>query len=72
MFTLRHASEVRAMSAIDELKAVPASINPEEVKLAGQVIVGRYAGTDRAPAAASRATGAKSGGTGSAGRYPCE
>src|SRR4029079_19451027 len=38
MFTLRHASEVRAMSAIDELKIVPAKIKPEEVKLARQVI----------------------------------
>lgn len=38
MFTLRHASEVRAMSAIDELKTVPASIKPDEVKLAKQVI----------------------------------
>lgn len=38
MFTLRHASEVRAMSAIDELKQVPTSIKPDEVKLARQVI----------------------------------
>lgn len=38
MFTLRHASEVRAMSDIDELKTVPASIKPDEVKLARQVI----------------------------------
>jgi DNA end-binding protein Ku len=38
MFTLRHASEVRAMSAIDELKLVPAKIKPDEVKLARQVI----------------------------------
>jgi DNA end-binding protein Ku len=38
MYTLRHASEVRAMSAIDELKAVPAKIKPDEVKLARQVI----------------------------------
>src|SRR5678815_4188193 len=38
MFTLRHASEVRAMSAIDELKSVPAKIKPDEVKLARQVI----------------------------------
>jgi DNA end-binding protein Ku len=38
MFTLRHASEVRAMSSIDELKAVPAKIKPDEVKLARQVI----------------------------------
>ena len=38
MFTLRQASEVRAMSAIDELKLVPKSVRPEEVKLAKQVI----------------------------------
>jgi len=38
MFTLRHASEVRAMSAIDELKTVPTKIKPDEVKLARQVI----------------------------------
>lgn len=38
MFTLRHASEVRSMSAIDELKLVPKAIKPNEVKLAGQVI----------------------------------
>jgi DNA end-binding protein Ku len=38
MYTLRHASEVRAMSAIDELKTVPAKIKPEEVKLARAVI----------------------------------
>jgi DNA end-binding protein Ku len=38
MYTLRHASEVRAMSGIDELKLVPARIKPDEVKLARQVI----------------------------------
>ncbi len=38
MYTLRHADEVRAMSAIDELKTVPAKIKPDEVKLARQVI----------------------------------
>jgi DNA end-binding protein Ku len=38
MYTLRHASEVRAMSAIDELKTVPAKIKPDEIKLAKQVI----------------------------------
>jgi DNA end-binding protein Ku len=38
MYTLRHASEVRSMSAIDELKTVPAKIKPDEVKLAKQVI----------------------------------
>jgi DNA end-binding protein Ku len=38
MYTLRHASEVRAMGAIDELKLVPAKIKPDEIKLARQVI----------------------------------
>jgi DNA end-binding protein Ku len=38
MYTLRHAAEVRAMSAIDELKMVPATIKADEVKLARQVI----------------------------------
>src|SRR5690349_20238951 len=38
MYTLRHASEVRSMSSIDELKTVPAKIKPDEVKLARQVI----------------------------------
>jgi DNA end-binding protein Ku len=38
MFTLRHASEVRAMSSIDELKTVPPKIKPDEVRLARQVI----------------------------------
>jgi len=38
MYTLRHASEVRSMSGIDELKTVPAKIKPDEVKLARQVI----------------------------------
>ena len=38
MFTLRHASEVRSMAGIDELKTVPAKIKPDEVKLARQVI----------------------------------
>jgi DNA end-binding protein Ku len=38
MYTMRHASEVRAMSGIDELKTVPSKIKPDEVKLARQVI----------------------------------
>jgi DNA end-binding protein Ku len=38
MYTLRHASEVRAMGAIDELKTIPARIKPDEIKLARQVI----------------------------------
>src|SRR5436190_10849742 len=38
MYTLRHASEVRSMGAIDELKLMPAKMKPDEVKLARQVI----------------------------------
>ena len=38
MYTLRHASEVRSMGAIDELKSVSTKIKPDEVKLARQVI----------------------------------
>jgi DNA end-binding protein Ku len=38
MYTMRHASEVRAMNAIDELNLVPAKIKPDEIKLAKQVI----------------------------------
>jgi DNA end-binding protein Ku len=38
MYTLRHASEVRAMKEIEELKTVPQKIKPDELKLARQVI----------------------------------
>ncbi len=38
MYTLRHASEIRSMDAIDELSGVPATVKPEEVKLARQVM----------------------------------
>ena len=38
MYTMRHASEVRSMGAIDELKSVPAKMKPDEVRLARQVI----------------------------------
>src|SRR5229473_3375913 len=38
MYTLRHASEIRSMEAIDELTDMPAAVKPEEVKLARQVI----------------------------------
>src|SRR5213593_3961273 len=38
MYTLRHASEIRSMDAIDELADMPESAKPEEVKLARQVI----------------------------------
>lgn len=38
MYTLRHASEIRSMDAIDELADMPAAVKPGEVKLAQQVI----------------------------------
>jgi DNA end-binding protein Ku len=38
MYTLRHASEIRSMDAIDELSDMPAAVKPAEVKLAQQVI----------------------------------
>jgi DNA end-binding protein Ku len=38
MYTMRHANEIRAMSAIEELDRVPDTIKPEEAKLARQVI----------------------------------
>ena len=38
MYTLRSADEVRSMSQIEELDAVPATLRPEEVALAQQVI----------------------------------
>jgi DNA end-binding protein Ku len=38
MYTMRHAAEVREMSAIDELENVPAKVKPDEVKLAKQVM----------------------------------
>jgi DNA end-binding protein Ku len=38
MYTLRHASEIRSMDAIDELKDVPEHVKPQEVALARQVI----------------------------------
>src|SRR5262245_27867172 len=46
MYTLRHATEVRSMDAIDELKTVPAKIKPDEVKLARQVISNFETGGD--------------------------
>jgi DNA end-binding protein Ku len=48
MYTMRHASEVRAMSAIDELNLVPARIKPDEIKLAKQVIGNFETGGDLA------------------------
>jgi DNA end-binding protein Ku len=44
MYTLRHASEIRSMDAIDELADMPAQVKPAEVKLAQQVI-GTFEGT---------------------------
>jgi DNA end-binding protein Ku len=38
MYTLRHASEIRRMDAIDELTEVPAQVKPQEVALARQVM----------------------------------
>jgi DNA end-binding protein Ku len=38
MYTLRHAAEIRSMDAIDELADMPATMRPEEVTLARQVI----------------------------------
>jgi DNA end-binding protein Ku len=38
MYTLRHASEIRSMEAIDELTDMPGTVKPEEVKLAKQVM----------------------------------
>ena len=38
MHTLRHASEIRSMDAIDELENVAGTVKPDEMKLARQVI----------------------------------
>ncbi|MFN7917771.1 MAG: Ku protein [Vicinamibacterales bacterium] len=38
MYTLRHASEIRSMDAIDELTDMPEQVKPAEVALAQQVI----------------------------------
>jgi DNA end-binding protein Ku len=38
MYTLRHANEIRSMEAIDELADMPATVKPDEVNLARQVI----------------------------------
>jgi DNA end-binding protein Ku len=38
MYTLRHASEIRSMDAIDELSDMPEVVKPAEVALARQVI----------------------------------
>ena len=38
MHTLHHAAEMRSINALDELKSVPKSVKPAEMKLARQVI----------------------------------
>ena len=38
MYTLHHAAEIRSIDEVEELKAVSASVKPEEMKLARQVI----------------------------------
>jgi len=38
MHTLHHAAEMRGIDSVDELNSVPASVRPEEIKLARQVI----------------------------------
>jgi len=38
MYTLHHAAEIRSIDTVEELNAVAASVKPEEIKLAKQVI----------------------------------
>src|SRR4051812_38838545 len=38
MYTLHHAAELRNIDAVEELNSVPATVKPEEMKLARQVI----------------------------------
>lgn len=38
MYTLHHAAEIRGIEQVEELNAVPATVRPEEMKLAQQVI----------------------------------
>jgi DNA end-binding protein Ku len=38
LYTLHHAAEIRSIDAIEELGSVPGTVNPEEMKLARQVI----------------------------------
>jgi DNA end-binding protein Ku len=38
MYTLHHAAEIRRMDTVDDLAAVPATVSPDELKLARQVI----------------------------------
>jgi DNA end-binding protein Ku len=38
MYTLHHAAEIRGIEQVEELNSVPATVKPEEMKLAKQVI----------------------------------
>src|SRR5438046_510063 len=38
MHTLHHAAEIRSIDAVEELRSVPATVKPDEIKLARQVI----------------------------------
>jgi DNA end-binding protein Ku len=38
MYTLHHAAELRSISSVEELSAVPEKVKPEEIRLAKQVI----------------------------------
>ena len=38
MYTLHHAAEIRSIDEVEELNAVSASVKPEEMRLARQVI----------------------------------
>jgi DNA end-binding protein Ku len=38
MYTLHHAAEIRSIDAVEELASVPETVNPDEMKLARQVI----------------------------------
>src|SRR6266498_4406005 len=38
MYTMRHANEIRSMDAIEELADMPATVKPDEVRLARQVM----------------------------------
>jgi DNA end-binding protein Ku len=38
MYTLHHAAEIRSIDQVEDLNSVPASVKPEEIRLAQQVI----------------------------------
>src|SRR5262249_13322280 len=38
MHTLHHAAEIRSIDVVEELRSVPTTVKPEEIKLAKQVI----------------------------------